>query len=198
MTKEEFLSVLRGRITGHIPTREVESQIDYYSAYIDGRIGAGFTEEEAVAELGDPLLIAKTVIASVDRAAEEAGYDGPYRSSTDTYDDSDGINSGIFGKSGPTPGSDSSYAGNTYSGAQNQTGSAYREPTQRTEEKGKTFSAGSLGCIIAVIIFVLIMALGWVLVMFVFRVSFALLGWLLPVVAVIAIIALVISRTRRR
>ena len=31
MTKNEFVSILRGRITGSIPKAEVESQIDYYS-----------------------------------------------------------------------------------------------------------------------------------------------------------------------
>ena len=98
MSKNEFLSILRGQLTGQIPTSEVESQISYYEAYISGQMGNGASEESVVEELGDPRLIAKTLIDSTNRAAEEAGYDGPYRTSTDTYDDSDGINSGIFGK----------------------------------------------------------------------------------------------------
>ena len=204
MSKNEFLSVLRGRITGQIPTREVESQIDYYAAYIDGRIGAGLTEEEAVEELGDPRLIAKTVIAAVDRAAEEAGYDGPYRSSTDTYDDSDGINSGIFGKSGPSPYGTAGGARKEHSGYQEhdyrqaERTASQPEPERSKQKGGKTFSAGSLGCIIAVLIFVLIMVLFWVLTMFVFRLGFTILGWLFPVIAVVAVIALIFSRRRNR
>lgn len=208
MNKNEFLSTLRGRITGSIPTSEVESQIDYYSAYIDGRIGAGLTEEEAVAELGDPQLIAKTVIESTDRAAEAAGYDGKYRSSTDTYDDSDGINSGIFGNSGP---SSSGYDQYSHSGSgQNvyQTGKEngygygghQGNPYQRNSN-GQTqqrSSGGGAGCIVAVIIFVILMAIGWILTSFIFRLGIRLLGWLFPVLAIVAIIGLVLSLFRRR
>lgn len=190
MTKNEFLSIVRGRITGAIPSSEVESQIDYYSAYIDGRIGAGLTEEEAVEELGDPLLIAKTVIESTDRAAEAAGYDGRYRSSTDTYDDSDGINSGIFGKSGPSG----------YGYEQTGSGTEYRESSREGDGKqANRSSLGSgLGCIIAVIIFILVIALVWVLSVFVFRLTFGLIGWLLPGIAVFALVMLVINLARRR
>ncbi|GEM_PF-3521089 len=208
MNKNEFLSTLRGRITGSIPTSEVESQIDYYSAYIDGRIGAGLTEEEAVAELGDPQLIAKTVIESTDRAAEAAGYDGKYRSSTDTYDDSDGINSGIFGNSGP---SSSGYDQYSHSGSgqnvyqtRNESGYGYGghqgNPYQRNSN-GQTqqrSSGGGAGCIVAVIIFVILMAIGWILTSFIFRLGIRLLGWLFPVLAIVAIIGLVLSMFRRR
>lgn len=208
MTKYEFLSTLRGRITGNIPTREVESQVDYYSAYIDGRIGAGLTEEEAVAELGDPQLIAKTVIESTDRAAEAAGYDGRYRSSTDTYDDSDGINSGIFGNSGPSSSgssSGSSYSGSSYGSSYQQGGSTGNAQDsqygsgQRSGQEGSTGTTGSgAGCIVAVIIFVVLMAIGWILTSFVFRLGIRLLGWLFPAIAVIAIIGLIFNMFRRR
>ena len=208
MTKSEFLSTLRGRITGSIPTSEVESQVDYYSAYIDGRIGAGLTEEEAVAELGDPQLIAKTVIESTDRAAEAAGYDGRYRSSTDTYDDSDGINSGIFGNSGPSSaGTGSSYSQaearqNDYRARKEDAygyGNRQGTSSQGSNEGGAhRTSGGGVGCIVAVIIFVLLMALGWVLTSFIFRLGIRLLGWLFPVLAVVAIIGLVLNMFRRR
>ncbi len=213
MNKYEFLTSLRGKITGHIPTSEVESQIDYYSAYIDGRIGSGLTEEEAVAELGDPQLIAKTVIESTDRAAEAAGYDGKYRSSTDTYDDSDGINDGIFGEasrsysnSGFSEGGYSGYSDQGYgnghysqrgytSGAGNQNQNTQRAEGQNTNQPSSGIGGG---CIVAVIIFVILMAIGWVLTMFVFRLGIRLLGWLFPVIAVIAIIGLIAGMFRRR
>ena len=196
MTKNEFLSMLRGRITGRIPTSEVESQIDYYSAYIDGRIGSGLTEEEAVAELGDPQLIAKTVIESTDRIAEDAGYDGPYMSSTDTYAGSDGINAGIFGNAGPDPYHAQSGSGSGRSYSQERD---YSEGGSSGQETKKKVNFGSsLGCIIAVIIFILIMALCWILFSFVFRVSFALLGWFFPVIAVAAVIFLIFRLSRRK
>lgn len=196
MSKQEFLAILRGRITGNIPTGEVEAQIDYYSAYIDGRIGAGLTEEEAVSELGDPLLIAKTVIESTDRAAEAAGYDGPYQRSRDTYADSDGINSGIFGESGPSNWQQQTRAGESPYGNMNGQRSAADAGSPQGEQKSS--SAGSLGCIIAVIVLVLVMALGWVLTSFVFGMTFRLLGWFFPVIAIGGIIALVVTMARRK
>ena len=209
MTKNEFLSVLRGRITGCIPSSEVASQIDYYSAYIDGRIGAGMTEEDAVAELGDPLLIAKTVVESTDRAAEAAGYDGPYRSSTDTYDDSDGINSGIFGNSGANAARQNSYNNynnNTahqnysYTGQDQGTGGYDNSEYQRAQgpENQQGTGGSGIGCIIAAIIFVIVMAVSWILTRFVFRLGFRMLGWLFPVVVIGGVVALVISLFRRR
>ena len=197
MNKNDFLTVLRGRITGRIPTSEVEAQIDYYSAYIDGRIGSGLTEEEAVAELGDPQLIAKTVIESTDRIAEEAGYDGPYMSSTDTYADSDGINAGIFGSSGPDPWhGQGKAAGSSPSYSQEMDYSEGRD--SGNDIKKKIAWGTGLGCIVAVIIFVLVLALCWFLLSFVFRLSFSILGWFFPVVAVVAIVALIVNLVRRR
>ena len=216
MNKAEFLSILRGRITGRIPTSEVEAQIDYYSAYIDGRIGAGLTEEEAVGELGDPLLIAKTVVESTDRAAEAAGYDGPYQRSSDTYADSDGINTGIFGESGPNSYQQQGryYEQDNYyqQGNYQQQGNSYQQSNytqndytraagtgqQQGGQKSSSGMGSSLCCIIAVVVLVLIMALFWVLTIFVFRVSFRLLGWLFPVIAVVGIVALIIRLFRGR
>lgn len=71
MSKEEFLRILRIKISGSMAPQEVESQIDYYSAYIDGEIMKGKTEAEVIEELGDPTLIAKTLTAAMKRSSEE-------------------------------------------------------------------------------------------------------------------------------
>lgn len=200
MTKTEFLSVLRGQITGRIPTSEVEAQIDYYSAYIDGRIGSGMTEEEVLAELGDPRLIAKTVVESVDRAAEAAGYDGRYRSSTDTYDDSDGINSGIFGSSTPR-GAETGYDTNQGSASSAGGSAGYSQggaQTRSTGAPGQNRPGSTLGCIVSVIVVVLILAALWIIFTFVLRLTVGMLGWLFPVLAVAAVIALIVSLVKRK
>ncbi len=156
MGKVEFLAILRGQMTGRIPTGEVNSQLEYYSTYIDSQVAKGIREEAAVEELGDPRLIAKTLIESTNRAAEAAGYDGLYRKSTDSYDDSDGINTGEFGRS--STGDSSQYSGN-YS---RQSGNAYNGTTgsRGTGNSTKSFGIGcgglSIGIIIAIVILLLV------------------------------------------
>ena len=61
MVKKEFLDILRECLAGNVPVSEIEENIHYYKDYIEN--GAG-TEEEALKQLGDPHLIAKTIIDS--------------------------------------------------------------------------------------------------------------------------------------
>lgn len=62
MTKKEFLEQLRESLQGEISAREVNDNINYYASYIDGEIGKGKAEAEVMYMLGDPRLIAKTII----------------------------------------------------------------------------------------------------------------------------------------
>ncbi len=61
MTKEEFLNGLRTALTGEIPDNEVYTNIRFYEDYIRDKCR---TEEEfdVISQLGDPRLIAKTII----------------------------------------------------------------------------------------------------------------------------------------
>ncbi len=195
MSKNEFLSILRGQLTGQIPTSEVESQISYYEAYISGQIGNGVSEESAVEELGDPRLIAKTLIDSTNRAAEEAGYDGPYRTSTDTYDDSDGINSGIFGKSpGNTGGGGTYREDGSYSG---QSGGTYRSASQRGSEQGSPLQGGA-GCGGVFVILGIIVVLAILLVLSLIRFSIRNFGSIFLIVAIVAGVVFLIRSFGRR
>ena len=89
MSKEEFLQILRNKLSNTMPQSEVESQVDYYSAYINGELRKGKTEEEIIEELGDPALIARTLTGAVKRANEGNGYDNFYDNST-FYEDESG------------------------------------------------------------------------------------------------------------
>lgn len=62
MTKSEFLEILRQQLDGEMPSGEIYSNIHYYDQYIDKELLSGKTEEEVMNELGDPRLIAKTLI----------------------------------------------------------------------------------------------------------------------------------------
>ncbi len=74
MSKEEFLRILRLKLSGAMAPSEVESQVDYYSAYIAGELSKGKSESQIIEELGDPVLIAKTLTSAMKRAEEETEY----------------------------------------------------------------------------------------------------------------------------
>jgi hypothetical protein len=62
MTRYEFIDRLRAALNGRIPTAQITDTINYYEEYIVTEIRKGRTEEEVLASLGDPRLIAKTII----------------------------------------------------------------------------------------------------------------------------------------
>ena len=61
MSKNEFLELLRAALSGEIPDLEIESNMKYYEDYIRTE-GSKTSEEEVINQLGDPRLIAKTII----------------------------------------------------------------------------------------------------------------------------------------
>lgn len=62
MTKEEFIKVLRESLYTEITSIEIENNVRYYNEYIDNQIRSGKTIDQVMAELGDPRLIARTII----------------------------------------------------------------------------------------------------------------------------------------
>lgn len=61
MNKEEFLLKLEAALRGMIPEYEIDGHINYYREYLSN-FSDGKNEEEKLIELGDPRLIAKTII----------------------------------------------------------------------------------------------------------------------------------------
>lgn len=75
MTKQEFLSRLKESLENGLDGRAVQENMDYYRSYIEEEAGQGRSEEAVVEELGDPWVIAQSVINMAEsRAAAEAGY----------------------------------------------------------------------------------------------------------------------------
>lgn len=62
MNKEEFLAALRQELSG-LPQEDIEERLNFYAEMIDDRAEEGISQEEAVAEIGDPKDIAAQVIA---------------------------------------------------------------------------------------------------------------------------------------
>ena len=59
MTKNEFLSILRDSLAGNVPSDVINENISYYKDYIENN---DKTESQVLDELGDPRLIARTLL----------------------------------------------------------------------------------------------------------------------------------------
>lgn len=79
MTKNEFIETLRRSISTECDYTFVNETIDYYQNYIESAIRQGRTEEDVMNELGNPRLIAKSILASrgINGASETRDEDVP-------------------------------------------------------------------------------------------------------------------------
>lgn len=78
MTKKEFLEQLEDALAGEVPNSVVYDNKQYYSKYIDAELWKGRTEEEIFEELGNPRLLAKTVIDMQGGGFFSGSYDTAY------------------------------------------------------------------------------------------------------------------------
>ena len=62
MNKQEFVDRLRMALNGRVSPSLVMDNVNYYEDYINTEIRKGRTEEEVLESLGDPRLIARTII----------------------------------------------------------------------------------------------------------------------------------------
>ena len=61
MSKKEFLEELRIALSGRVAANEVTDHLRYYEDYINTQIRLGNREEDVVADLGDPRLLARNI-----------------------------------------------------------------------------------------------------------------------------------------
>ncbi|MDO5564693.1 MAG: DUF1700 domain-containing protein [Eubacteriales bacterium] len=62
MTKNDFLKELENSLKGNVSEYTLREQINYYRDYITTEVASGKEEKDVLNELGDPKLIAKTII----------------------------------------------------------------------------------------------------------------------------------------
>lgn len=62
MEKQEFLDSLRRALHGKVPPGQVVENLQYYEEYINTEIRKGTAEAEVMSKLGDPRLIARTIV----------------------------------------------------------------------------------------------------------------------------------------
>ena len=78
MTKEEFLQVLTECLTGEVTDSELQESYNYYRDYFSEQESLGKGDEEIIAELGSPRLIAHSIIDArgIDEMAERKALRG--------------------------------------------------------------------------------------------------------------------------
>ncbi|MBQ8189609.1 MAG: DUF1700 domain-containing protein [Lachnospiraceae bacterium] len=64
MNKYDFINRLQRYLTGKVSADKLQELTRYYNQYIDGEIRKGKSEEEVLASLGDPRLLAKSIISA--------------------------------------------------------------------------------------------------------------------------------------
>lgn len=62
MYHNKFLSSLREALEGNMSEQAIKDNIQYYKTYIEDEVKKGRIEKEVIEELGDPWIIAKTLI----------------------------------------------------------------------------------------------------------------------------------------
>lgn len=68
MKKQEFLESLKAALSTRVGAGTVTENLNYYEDYINSQIRMGKSEEEVIASLGDPRLLARS-IADADKRA---------------------------------------------------------------------------------------------------------------------------------
>ena len=81
MTKREFVEILEQSLQGQLPPQAVADRVQYYRDYIAGETAKGRSEERVLEELGDPRLIARSILSAAGAAgSREASRSGDNRS----------------------------------------------------------------------------------------------------------------------
>ena len=94
MTKQEFLEMMRLALNGKVSSSLVMENLRYYEDYINMEVRKGEKEEDVLAKLGDPRLLARTIAetsgAGNGQSAEYAGEGMRYERSEEYRPDSRG------------------------------------------------------------------------------------------------------------
>lgn len=86
MSKTEFIEKLQRALAGGLNSSQVADNVRYYQEYIDAEVRKGHREEEVLAQLGDPRLLAKSIIEANKRAGTGYGSNRVYDEETsDTW-----------------------------------------------------------------------------------------------------------------
>lgn len=83
MYRTEFLDTLKTQLAGQMHEGKIAAHMRYYEDYIQSKVRGGMDEEEVIAQLGEPRLIAKTLLDT--DTGEEVYEEGRSGSFSDDY-----------------------------------------------------------------------------------------------------------------
>ncbi|WP_346909994.1 DUF1700 domain-containing protein [Faecalicatena orotica] len=75
MTRSEFLQELRQALENDLSGSIVQENVQFYNQYITDEMAKGKSEEEVLQMLGDPWIIARTVIDAADGTDKSTVYE---------------------------------------------------------------------------------------------------------------------------
>ena len=73
MDKKEFIEKLQRSLASGLSSAQVADNIRYYQDYIESEIQKGKSEEEVISNLGDPRLLAKSIIEANKHSGDNYG-----------------------------------------------------------------------------------------------------------------------------
>ena len=91
MDKTEFLEILRTQLSDQMPEGKAAAHVRYYEDYFAEQMRKGRSEAEILGELGDPRLIARTIL-DTDPETEKPVYNGGAYGPEDRRNDYDRMN----------------------------------------------------------------------------------------------------------
>lgn len=74
MDRQTFLDTLRRALYGKIDDLSLADHMQYYESYISQEMASGKSEQEVLDELGDPRLIARTILETSGKQTMHAEY----------------------------------------------------------------------------------------------------------------------------
>ena len=78
MDRREFIEKLQRTLAGGLDSVQVAENVRYYQEYIESEIQKGNTEGAVLSQLGDPRLLAKSIIEANKHAGASFGSNQEY------------------------------------------------------------------------------------------------------------------------
>ena len=160
MKKEEFIRELVLELKHNVSEEVILEQKRFYEEYIQSEVRGGKTEEEVIASLSEPRLLAKSIIDAAEAAGDHVARTTPFR-----YEESD-INYASDEEDLQYKGAEEDSRRSRPFGE--KTGYTQYEEKERSSDRQSVFGTGAqwpklipvspLGCVISLVIFFLIIA----------------------------------------
>lgn len=91
MDRNEFIESLRSSLQGEMPEKQIQENLEYYNDYINQGEAAENSERDIFNELGDPRLIARTILDTYKLSKSTVYQNSEYRSGYEEYNNEEEI-----------------------------------------------------------------------------------------------------------